>query len=70
LDVELLEQNPADGDLVALKEAISLYRGELLPGFYDDWLQLVRDRLQAIFERRMQTLLDRVAAAPSIVIYQ
>lgn len=37
-------------------EARALYQGELLPGFYDDWVQEERSRLAA--------LLDRVAVAP------
>lgn len=32
----------------ALSEAAALYRGELLPGFYDDWVQDERQRLQAL----------------------
>lgn len=32
----------------ALPEAAALYRGELLPGFYDDWVHDERQRLQAL----------------------
>ena len=32
-------------------EARALYRGELLPGFYDDWIGDERARLAALFER-------------------
>ena len=32
-------------------EACALYRGELLPGFYDDWIGDERARLAALFER-------------------
>lgn len=32
----------------ALPEAAALYRGELLPGYYDDWVQDERQRLQAL----------------------
>lgn len=32
----------------ALSEAAALYRGELLPGFYDDWVHDERQRLQAL----------------------
>jgi WD40 repeat protein/DNA-binding SARP family transcriptional activator len=39
----------------------SAYGGELLPGFYDDWVVLERQRLQAAFETRMSLLLDRLA---------
>jgi len=41
-----------------LIEIVSLYGGELLPGFYDDWVILERERLQACFERRMQGLME------------
>ena len=32
-------------------QALSLYAGELLPGFYDDWIDTERMRLAALFER-------------------
>jgi len=32
-------------------EARALYRGELLPGFYDDWVNEERRRLAALFDR-------------------
>ena len=32
-------------------QARRLYRGELLPGFYDEWVQDERQRLQAVFDR-------------------
>jgi WD40 repeat protein/ABC-type branched-subunit amino acid transport system substrate-binding protein/DNA-binding SARP family transcriptional activator len=38
--------------------ALSVYRGELLPGFYDDWVTLERERLDSVFQHRMQRLLD------------
>ena len=41
-------------------EALALYRGELLPGFFDDWVQEARSRLEAIYER----LRDTEAALP------
>ena len=62
LDVDILENKPVDGDLEHLIEAVSICRGELLPGFYADWVQLERERLQAIFERKMQVLLERLTA--------
>ncbi len=33
------------------ERARALYRGELLPGFYDDWVQDERARLAALFDR-------------------
>ena len=49
-----------DAPVTELIEAVSAYRGELLPGFYDEWAMLERERLQAIFERKMSLLLERL----------
>jgi WD40 repeat protein/DNA-binding SARP family transcriptional activator len=52
----------ADGDAVhALQNSLAVYRGELLPGFYDEWVAPERERLAAVFQRKMQRLLDRLA---------
>jgi hypothetical protein len=42
---------------------VSAYGGGLLPGFYDDWIVLERERLQAVFERKMALLLDKLVEA-------
>jgi DNA-binding SARP family transcriptional activator/pimeloyl-ACP methyl ester carboxylesterase/predicted ATPase len=60
LDVSILQQQPPDDDIAALIRAVSVYRGDLLPGFYEDWVQLERERLRGVFERRIQQLLDRL----------
>jgi predicted ATPase/DNA-binding SARP family transcriptional activator len=39
-------------------EAISLYQGELLPGFYDEWVVLERERLQAAYHQKMNRLIE------------
>jgi DNA-binding SARP family transcriptional activator len=44
----------------SLRERASAYGGELLPGFYDEWVILERERLKGIFERTMQQLLERL----------
>ena len=49
-----LEDSPAE-DLIA---ALSVYRGELLPGFYEEWVFVERNRLAAFFEERMARLLE------------
>ena len=61
LDVNQL-QRPAstDGSLDDLIGQLTLYQGELLPGFYDDWVVLERERLQALFERDMKCLVERL----------
>lgn len=40
---------------------VSVYEGRLLPGFYDEWVFLEQERLQALYEDRIQMLLDRLA---------
>lgn len=52
LDVAALE-SPGEQDLEA---AVATYEGELLPAFYEDWVLLERDRLAAVYERRMERL--------------
>ncbi|MFQ5922835.1 MAG: BTAD domain-containing putative transcriptional regulator [Anaerolineales bacterium] len=51
-DIALLEDTAEKN----LKNAVSAYEGELLPGFYEDWVLLERDRLNAAFERKMERL--------------
>ncbi len=60
LDVAILEQ-PVESDSASLVQAVSVYGGDLLPGYYEDWVQLERERLRDVFERRIQLLLDRLA---------
>ncbi len=63
LDVAILEDETAVNDLDALIHTVSVYKGELLPGFYEDWVLLERERLQALYERRAQALLAGLGAA-------
>jgi DNA-binding SARP family transcriptional activator len=63
LDVNQLQRcTSTDGSLDDLIGQLVLYQGELLPGFYDDWIVLERERLQALFERDMKRLLERLCA--------
>jgi len=43
-----------------LMDVLSLYKGELLPGFYDEWIVLEREHLQAIFDQKMECLLEHL----------
>jgi WD40 repeat protein/DNA-binding SARP family transcriptional activator len=64
LDTAILEQKVDESwSADDLLDVISVYRGELLPGFYDEWVVLARERLQAAFERKMQLLLEQLAKA-------
>ncbi len=47
-DVQAFEHNVREGRHA---RAVALYAGELLPGFYDDWVQAERSRLAAMFDR-------------------
>ncbi len=61
LDAARLERKLADNAPVAeWLEAVAAYQGELLPGSYEEWVILERERLQGVFERKMQGLLDRL----------
>jgi predicted ATPase len=58
---EALQSRPDD--------ALALYRGELLPGFFDEWLVDERQRLHALAERlreRVRAGLAHAATAPSV----
>jgi WD40 repeat protein/DNA-binding SARP family transcriptional activator len=63
-DVAIFEHTK--GDVASLDEhiaALSTYRGELLPGFYDEWVILEREHLQVAYEHKMKLLLDRLVEA-------
>ena len=45
LDVDAFGQNAATSDLAGWQAALALYRGDLLPGCFDDWLLLEREAL-------------------------
>jgi len=68
LDVSQMER--PDLDLQSLTSNLSLYQGELLPGFYDDWIILERERIQAIFESRMEQLLEQLVVAERWIAIQ
>jgi WD40 repeat protein/class 3 adenylate cyclase len=56
LDVAQLER--PDADLESLTSNLSLYQGEFLPGFYEDWVVLEREQLQSVFDTKMGELLE------------
>ena len=41
-------------------KSLSVYKGELLPGFYEDWITPERERQESVFEQKVQGLLDRL----------
>jgi WD40 repeat protein/class 3 adenylate cyclase len=58
LDVAQIER--PDTDLQSLTTNLALYQGELLPGFYEEWISIERERVQSIFESRMAQLLEQL----------
>jgi len=59
LDVDQLKSAPLEGErLEDLIEGLSVYQGELLPGFYDEWVFAERGRLEALFEAKAARLLE------------
>lgn len=44
-------------DIQILNQAVQLYRGELLEGYYDDWVLLERERLNMLFLRCLSRLM-------------
>ncbi len=64
LDVEEIAQPLAETTTADdLMRIVAAYAGELLPGFYDEWVLLERDRLHAQFERKLNLLLERLGEA-------
>jgi class 3 adenylate cyclase len=61
LDVNQIGKNGLD--LESLTSNLSLYQGELLPGFYEDWILLERERIQTAFESRMDELVGQLVTA-------
>ena len=61
LDAE--EVQKPELDLQALISNVSHYHGELLPGFYEEWILLERDRIRSVFDARMEQLTDQLVAA-------
>ncbi|HLF29012.1 MAG TPA: tetratricopeptide repeat protein [Anaerolineae bacterium] len=63
LDLTDLEREvAAEGSTDELVHCVAAYRGELLPGFYHEWVLAERERLHAVFEYKMNLLLNRLVA--------
>jgi predicted ATPase/DNA-binding SARP family transcriptional activator len=54
-ELEDLSESASTDDLIAV---ISAYQGELLPGFYDEWVVLERGHSYSIFEHHMARLMS------------
>jgi predicted ATPase/DNA-binding SARP family transcriptional activator len=58
LDVEKLEKLNETASADDLILTLSAYQGELLPGFYDEWVVLEREHLYSVFEHHMARLMS------------
>lgn len=56
---------PEESRAAALEEALALYRGDLLSGFYDEWILNPAIELQELFES-LQDLLPTQGSAPHV----
>jgi predicted ATPase/DNA-binding SARP family transcriptional activator len=57
-DAAVLENVNEGESIKELINALSVFQGELLPGFYDDWVTQEREHLQAAFEKKISYLLE------------
>src|SRR6266540_3566575 len=58
LDAAELEKLSESASVDELMAVLSSYQGELLPGFYEEWVVLEREHLYSIFEHQMARLLS------------
>jgi DNA-binding SARP family transcriptional activator/predicted ATPase len=58
LDADMLLETVEAQPVEKMIATIRLYRGELLPGFYDEWIVLERERLQSAYHQKMNLLLE------------
>lgn len=63
LDANLLLSRVESLPVEEIIEIVRLYRGELLPGFYDEWIIVERERLQMAYHQKMNLLLERLSQA-------
>lgn len=62
LDVSVLKTAGKCRSANDLISALSVYQGELLPGFYDNWVTLEREYLNYVFEHNMARLMAALQA--------
>lgn len=58
LDVATVKSVSDKATADELVTGLSFYQGELLPGFYEDWVVSEREHLQAAYEKEMARLLE------------
>lgn len=63
LDANMILLPTKEQSTQQMVEHLQHYKGELLPGFYDEWISPERERFQAMYHQKMSLLLDRLTAA-------
>jgi non-specific serine/threonine protein kinase len=58
-ELENLDEGVSGNELIS---TLSQYQGELLPGFYDEWVVLEREHLASVFEHHMARLMSVLEA--------
>jgi predicted ATPase/DNA-binding SARP family transcriptional activator len=58
LDVEQVEKLEEGASFNEMMKVLADYQGELLPGFYEDWVLLAREHISSVFEHHMARLLS------------
>ncbi len=57
LDAATLKELGEGADVEEFKSALSAYQGELLPGFYEEWITQEREHLHSVYDQKMSMLL-------------
>jgi ABC-type oligopeptide transport system substrate-binding subunit/DNA-binding SARP family transcriptional activator len=57
LDADVFESHARQDDTPSLSSAVTLYRGDFLDGFYDDWIINERYRLETLFLEALARLM-------------
>jgi DNA-binding SARP family transcriptional activator/tetratricopeptide (TPR) repeat protein len=65
LDANLLLRPAETESIDSIIETVQHYMGELLPGFYDEWILPERDRFLAAFHQQMNALLEKLIQTES-----
>jgi predicted ATPase/tetratricopeptide (TPR) repeat protein len=63
LDVATFTKVGETASVDDLKRALAVFEEELLPGFYDEWINPEREHLQALYEQKMTRLLEQLKDA-------
>jgi non-specific serine/threonine protein kinase len=58
LDVDILKNLDQSASIPDMMNVLSLYRGQLLPGFYEEWVTQEREHIQTLFGQKIVWLLE------------